>query len=110
MASEKARMYICTLNNPDVVMCEDYLKNWHTKGGAVFVTGQLEKGESGTVHLQYFVQFTTQKRISALRKICPKSHFECVKANNGADTYCNKDDTRIDGPWTFGIKPARLNL
>jgi len=29
--------------------------------------------------------------------------------NNGADAYCNKEDTRIDGPWTFGVKPAALN-
>jgi len=29
--------------------------------------------------------------------------------NNGADAYCNKEDTRIDGPWTFGVKPANLH-
>ena len=32
-----------------------------------------------------------------------------IRINNGADDYCNKEDTRVDGPWTFGIKPARLN-
>lgn len=32
-----------------------------------------------------------------------------VKVNNGADEYCNKEETRVDGPWTFGIKPARKN-
>lgn len=30
--------------------------------------------------------------------------------NNGADEYCNKEDTRLEGPWTFGVKPARRNL
>lgn len=29
--------------------------------------------------------------------------------NNGADDYCNKEETRLEGPWTYGIKPARLN-
>lgn len=38
------------------------------------------------------------------------SHFEAVKYNNGADTYCNKDDTRLDGPWTFGAKPFKNNV
>lgn len=33
-----------------------------------------------------------------------------VTHNNGADDYCNKEDTRIEGPWTFGIRPARKNL
>ena len=32
-----------------------------------------------------------------------------MKVNNGADDYCNKEDTRLEGPWTHGIKPARLN-
>lgn len=30
-----------------------------------------------------------------------------VKKNNGADTYCNKEDTRLEGPFTHGIRPAR---
>lgn len=33
-----SRMWICTLNNPDVVMCESYLEKWHA-AGAVYVTG-----------------------------------------------------------------------
>ena len=32
-----------------------------------------------------------------------------MKFNNGADDYCNKEDTRVEGPWSFGVKPARLN-
>lgn len=30
-------------------------------------------------------------------------------ANNGADTYCNKEDTRVTGPWSFGVAPAKRN-
>ena len=30
-------------------------------------------------------------------------------ANNGADDYCNKEETRVEGPWSFGQRPARLN-
>jgi hypothetical protein len=44
-----------------------------------------------------------------LKKHCSKSHFELVKVNNGADDYCNKEETRVEGPWSFGVKPARLN-
>lgn len=29
--------------------------------------------------------------------------------NNGADTYCMKEDTRLDGPWEYGIKPVKRN-
>lgn len=53
----KARKWICTLNNPDTTTCEDYLKAWKDTAKAVYVTGQLEKGTEGTVHLQYFIAF-----------------------------------------------------
>lgn len=100
--------FIGTLNNIDPVMCESYLEKWHTTG-CEYVTGQLEKGKEGTVHLQFFLNFggKAKKRISALKKHCPKAHFEPVIKDNGAAEYCNKDETRIDGPWTYGIKPAR---
>jgi hypothetical protein len=32
-----------------------------------------------------------------------------VKVNNGAHTYCMKEDTRVAGPWEFGIKPVQRN-
>ncbi len=103
-------MYIGTLNNPDLTTCEAYLKAWHASG-CVYVTGQVEKGkENGTVHLQYFLQYKKPGvRLTALKKHCAKSHFEPIKINNGADDYCNKEDTRVEGPWTFGVRPARLN-
>lgn len=44
-----------------------------------------------------------------MKKVCSHSHFEIVKCNNGADDYCNKEDTRIEGPWTYGIRPPRRN-
>jgi len=77
-------MFLGTLNNPlehhaDFDLAQ-YLESWKTKAGAVYVTGQLEKGEEGTPHVQYFVQFKKPgKRITALSKHCKKSHYEVVK-------------------------------
>lgn len=101
-------MWLGTLNNPPP-MPQDYIEAWVTKAGAVYATGQLEKGKEGTPHIQFFVQFKQQKRLGHLKTHCPAAHFERVKANNGADEYCNKEDTRVEGPWTFGVRPARLN-
>lgn len=44
-----------------------------------------------------------------MKSNCSKSHFEVVKYDNGASDYCLKEDTRVEGPWEFGLKPARLN-
>jgi len=104
----KAYQFIATLNNPDIA-AEDYLAAWFATKRFAFVTGQLEKGENGTPHIQYFLHSKTQCRIASLKKFCKKSHFDAIKVNNGADDYCNKEETRIEGPWSFGVKPARLN-
>lgn len=44
-----------------------------------------------------------------MKKICPQSHWEPVQRNNGADDYCMKEDTRVEGPYEFGSKPLRRN-
>jgi len=44
-----------------------------------------------------------------MKKICPISHWEMVKVNNGAHDYCMKEDTRVEGPWEFGTKPVQRN-
>jgi len=32
-------MWLCTLNNPDTTLCEDFIKAWCTQAGAAFCTG-----------------------------------------------------------------------
>lgn len=73
------------------------------------MNGQLEKGMDGTVHIQYFLNFEKPTRVSALKKHCSKSHFEKVLVDNGASTYCLKEDTRVEGPWEFGTRPVKRN-
>ena len=41
-------------------------------------------------------------RPTAFKKIDKRVHVETVKINNGADDYCMKEDTRVEGPWEFG--------
>lgn len=102
--------WLGTLNNPEVESVEDYLRMWYEKAHAKYVVGQLERGAEGTVHVQYFVNFKKPgQRLSYLKKYCARSHFEVVKFNNGADKYCMKEDTRVEGPWEFGEKPVRRN-
>lgn len=98
--------WLCTLNNPEEATAT-FLEDLFTKSKAVYVCGQLEKGEEGTAHIQYFINFKKPgQRISFLKKLCPRSHFEPVKINNGAHTYCMKEDTRVEGPYEFGTKPV----
>lgn len=48
--------WLGTRNNPTELV-EDYLRDFYKNSGAVYVCGQLEKGEEGTPHIQFFVNF-----------------------------------------------------
>lgn len=90
----------------------EYLETYFTTHKAVYVCGQLEKGAEGTPHIQFFLNFhkSNKKSLKAMKKLDDKVHWEPVKINNGADAYCMKEDTRVEGPWSFGIKPAQRNV
>lgn len=90
------RVWCFTINNP----ANNELPNgWLGVQDAIW---QLEQGESGTLHLQGFVRFDKNKRLSALKKLDATAHWEVCKAPAAAVDYCSKEDTRIFGPWTIG--------
>lgn len=108
--SVRSTNWLGTLNNPDIALTQEYLQKWYKDTGATYVNGQLEKGKEGTVHVQYFVNYKKPgKTLHFMKQHCSRSHFEVVKYDNGASDYCLKEDTRLEGPWEFGLKPARLN-
>lgn len=45
-----------------------------------------------------------------LKKICSKSHFEVPRNIEASIDYVQKEATRIEGPWSFGIRPAKRNV
>jgi len=94
--------WIITHNNPKFDT-QEYLAKWAPI--CKYVNGQLEKGKEGTVHIQAYISLKSQSRLSALKKHDKSAHFEPVKFDNGASTYCLKEDTRIEGPYEFGTKP-----
>lgn len=100
------RNYLMTLNNPKENV-QDYLQLIHEKSKAVYTCGQLEQGESGTPHIQFFMNFKTPVRASHIKKLDNRLHIEQVQNNNGADNYCMKEEGRLEGPYEFGTKPVR---
>lgn len=100
----RSRIWLCTLNNP-LESLADLYEVFKPK----YMCGQVEKGESGTIHLQFFLHFKESVWFSTLKKLHSKVHFVQVKQNNGADTYCMKEESRLDGPYEFGEKPIKRN-
>lgn len=95
------RNWMFTINNPTD---EDDPKLW----GAPYVVYQKEQGKGdgdtpGTVHYQGYVELEKVQRLSYLKKLNPRAHWDRRNGTQAeAVNYVTKNDTRIDGPWTLG--------
>lgn len=95
----QARRWVFTLNNPEPQGAPE----WAEWGYLRFAVCQLERGAEGTLHLQGYTSFSRPVRLGFLRNLLPRAHWEVARgAEPQCVEYCTKDDTRVDGPWTFG--------
>lgn len=91
-----SRNWLFTINNP---LPQDKPLDWECS----YVVFQLELGQEQTPHLQGYIQFEKNKRLSAVKKIHATAHWEPRKGTHAqAYAYNTKEDTRIAGPWTKG--------
>lgn len=92
------RNYVFTINNPT----DDDLPSLDWKN-AQYIVYQLEEGDNGTPHYQGYVQFKAKMRISALKKINPRAHWEPRKGTHQqARDYCMKEEGRLADPVELG--------
>ncbi len=99
--TSRYRKWCFTINKP---IMDDYPKILEFCKKYIY---QLELGESGTLHLQGCLELTNNKTMSALSALLPKAHLEVCKNWQAAIKYCQKLETRADGPWAKGIKLDR---
>lgn len=78
--------------------------------GVVYCRAQLEKGSSGTEHIQACLGYVKEARLKAVIKRFSGCHVEIAKNALASWKYCGKEDTRIEGPLDFGIPPAARNV
>lgn len=72
--------------------------------GVRFITWQLERGQQGTPHYQgYLTTFSNWRRSRVVTLLGGHAFAEpAIASGEDCSKYCNKEDTRIDGPWTIG--------
>lgn len=94
----QVRNAVFTINNPDKDL--EFENNSCVRG----CIWQKEKGESGTEHFQGYIEFTKKMSFKAIKEVLgERAHVEQrMGTREQAINYCQKADTRIDGPWTFG--------
>lgn len=99
-----SRSYVFTLNNPDVPP-----SGWVFKEPTKLVryaVWQLEKGESGTLHVQGYVELNKSIRYTKLASVFPflsRARFAKRRGTpEQAREYCMKPETHVEGPWEYG--------
>lgn len=90
----RARGYALTINNPT----EEDIKSFKSlKGDWIY---QIEAGANQTTHLQGFIYFRNAVSFSGVKKILKRAHIEIAKNRDACINYCQKADTRIEGPYS----------
>lgn len=102
MSSQGNRAWVFTINN---ILPGDDPKLWTEKDGhrIRYLVWQEEKGNHGTLHFQGYVLFEIVKKLSAVKKLSGRAHWEIRRGTHSeAKDYCTKEDTRVSGPFSFG--------
>ena len=73
-SNNTCKTWLCTLNNPSFS-----LEEVHKITKAKYTIGQLEAGESGTKHFQFYQVFDNSIRLTHYKKLFPQIHCEPVK-------------------------------
>lgn len=74
-----------------------------------FLVFQIEKApDTGKLHAQGVVWFHNPRYMAGVKKVFESEtmHLEPCKSQSNAVGYCMKEETRIAGPFTYGVVPA----
>lgn len=105
----RTRAMVFTLNNPELSpeQLEEILKGLSPKCYAF----QKEKAPTtGTIHYQGYIGFKNACWINAFKAKVPGVWCQAAVKHSAAWNYATKEDeTKVEGPWTFGAPPRNDN-
>lgn len=99
-----SKKWCFTINNPTELE-EEAILLWDS----TYCIYQFEIGENGTRHIQGYVVFNANKRLTGVRQLNARAHWEIAMGSTEANVaYCTKDDTREPGtfPIEIGVQPV----
>lgn len=95
--------WVATLNNPKGK--EDDPATWLVPA-CKWAVWQLETGRAGTPHYQIAFGLHKKSRLSALKALHVRAHYEVMRGTpSEAAAYCKKEEGRLRGPWEHGTVP-----
>ncbi len=96
-----SRNWLFTLNNPED---SEYPCKW-TLDRVKLIVYQVEVGEEGTIHLQGYLELESPRRLTYLKTLSARSHWEPRKGSRRqALEYVTKEETQLCPPtaWAAG--------
>lgn len=102
-----SRSYCFTLNNyTEAEIAAINLEKFR------YIIWGREVGEEGTPHLQGYCELGSPQRLTAMKKLIPRAHFERRLGNRDqARNYCMKDGIVTEhGDWAAGGQGARNDI
>lgn len=74
------------------------------KDHVAYLVCQVERSnETHLVHIQGYIQLDMAMRLSFVKALLPRAHWETRRGSHDeAKAYCQKEDTRVQGPFEFG--------
>lgn len=110
MANVRSKRWLVTINNP----AGPHVDTFKIEGIVIYAVWQLETGQSGTPHIQGYVELNVKSRRSSVRELAPRGRWESARGTALHNkTYCTKDADRLEGPWEIGAamsQGTRLDL
>lgn len=107
--NRRCRSWVMTLNFTDEALMPTavgFIKQLFADSAVIkFAICQLERGESGTLHLQSYFVLKNPKAFAGVKRLFApyQPHLEHARGNPKQNIdYCSKDEGRQDGPWEFG--------
>lgn len=98
LGMSQSRNWVFTLNNPRDT---EYPESWTTNHLKLIVY-QVEIGEEGTFHLQGYLELDTPRRMSFMKNLAPRAHWEIRKGSRKqALEYVTKKETQLTPPSAF---------
>lgn len=101
---KKNRGWSITINNPTQADVNNLIGD-PAKPDFQYLIFQFERGENGTLHIQGFIYYKSQ-RVWPKKKF-PNAHIEPAKSIKALIAYCSKEESRVDGPYEYGEKPEQ---
>lgn len=111
MPQSKLRNFVFTWNNPSIpegaslAQIKDLIHRRFPENSVQYWVAQLERGENGTLHFQGYCELARRRSFAVVRQFFGgQAHIEPRRGSQlEAIAYCQKEDSRVKGPWTYGI-------